>query len=78
MSVFPRTLLLALVSIWDNILADHPVNAADPNAIQPGEAGFNSWIAFFIEANATDNDCHELLDFIHHATKLNKMKVQAF
>jgi hypothetical protein len=66
------------VSIWDNILADHPVNAADLNAIQPDEAGFNSWIAFFMEANATDDDCHELLDFIRHATKFQKMKVQVF
>jgi hypothetical protein len=80
--VFPSTLSIALVSIWDNILADHPgrpswqtiladhpVNLADPNAIQADEAGFNAWIAFFIEANATDDHRHELLDFIRHAKK---------
>jgi hypothetical protein len=51
------------------ILADHSVKFADPNAIQADEAGFNAWIAFFIEANATDDDPHELLDFIRHAKK---------
>jgi hypothetical protein len=33
-SVFQRMLSLALVSIWDNILTDYPVNINDPNAIQ--------------------------------------------
>jgi hypothetical protein len=77
-SVFPRTLSLALVSIWDNILTDYPVNLNDPNAIQADEAGFDRWIGYFIEANATDDDRHELLDFIRHSTKPKKMKVQAF
>jgi hypothetical protein len=31
-----------------------------------------------MEPNATDDDCHELLDVIRHATKLQKMKVQVF
>jgi hypothetical protein len=73
--VFPRTLSLALVSIWDSILTDHPVGAA---GIAADEAGFDAWIGFFIEANATNDDRHELLDFIRHATKPKKMKVQAF
>ena len=63
------------MSIWDNILADHPVGAA---GIAADEAGFDAWIGFFIEANATNDDRHELLDFIRHATKPKKMKVQAF
>jgi hypothetical protein len=76
--VLPHTLLLALVSIWDNILTDHPVNPANPNGIQANEAGYNTWVGMFIEANATDDDHHELLDFIRHAIKPKQMKVQAF
>ena len=56
-------------------MADYPVGAA---GITADEAGFDAWIGFFIEANATNDDRHELLDFIRHATKPKKMKVQAF
>jgi hypothetical protein len=63
------------MSIWDNILTDHPIGAA---GIAADEAGFDAWIGFFIEANATNDNRHELLDFICHARKPKKMKVQAF
>jgi hypothetical protein len=80
-ATFARTLSVALCSVWDNMVADNPIMAdgdADDNGIREDVDGFESWISLFIEGNGTDDDRHELLEFIRQAVKPRKMKVQAF
>jgi hypothetical protein len=71
MNVFPRTLLLPHVATWDTILVDHPLAAQDV-------ASFQGAIRQFIAVHATDEDCHELLEYIRNSTKPRKMDVQTY
>jgi hypothetical protein len=69
MNVFPCTLSLPHVATWDTILVDHPLAAQDM-------ASFQQAIWQFIAVHATDEDCHELLEYIPNSTKPCKMDVQ--
>jgi hypothetical protein len=63
MNVFPCTLLLLHVATWDTVLVDHPLAAQDM-------ASFQQAIWHFIAVHATDEDRHELLDYIWSIAKL--------
>ena len=69
--VFPRTLSIPLLATWDQLCVDFPLLDEKPES-------FRSLIKHFIEAHATDDDRHELLDSIRHAHKPRFMKTQAF
>jgi hypothetical protein len=71
MNVFPRTLSLPHVATWDTVLVDHPLAAQNV-------ASFHGAIRHFIAAHATDEDHHELLEYICSATKPRKMDVQTY
>jgi DNA-binding transcriptional regulator/RsmH inhibitor MraZ len=71
MDVFPCTLLLPHVAMWDTVLIDHPLATKD-------EVGFQQAIRHFTTVHTMDEDCHELLDFIHSVAKLCKMDVQTY
>jgi hypothetical protein len=71
MQVFPRTLSIQLLATWDNILVDHPLAAQDV-------ASFHQAIRHFIEAHATDDDRHELLEYIRSVSKPRSMDVQTY
>jgi hypothetical protein len=70
-NVFPHTLLLPHVMTWDTVLVDHPLAAQDV-------ASFQGAIQQFIAVHATDEDCHELLEYICNSTKPCKMDVQTY
>jgi hypothetical protein len=57
MNVFPCTLLFPHVATWDTVLVDHPLAAQDVASFQPA-------IWHFIAMHATDEDHHELLDYV--------------
>jgi hypothetical protein len=65
MDVYPLTLLLPHVAMWDTVLVDHPLATQD-------KAGFQQAIRHFIAVHTTDEDCHELLDYICSVAKLCK------
>jgi hypothetical protein len=71
MNVFPCTLLLPHVATWDTVLVDHPLAAQDM-------ASFQQAIRHFIAMHATDEDRHELLDYIHSIDKPCKMDIQKY
>jgi hypothetical protein len=71
MDVFPHTLSLPHVATWDTILIDHPLATQD-------EAGFQPAMRHFIAMHTTDEDCHELLDYIRSVAKPCKMDVQTY
>jgi hypothetical protein len=71
MNVFPCTLLLPHVAAWDKVLVDHPLAVQDV-------ASFQQAIWHFIAMHATDEDCHELLDYICSVAKPCKMDVQTY
>jgi hypothetical protein len=50
---------------------DHPLATQD-------EEGFQQAIRHFIAVHATDEDCHELLDYICSVAKPRKMDVQTY
>jgi hypothetical protein len=56
-NVFPRTLSLPHVATWDTVFVDHPLAAQDV-------ASFQQAIWHFIAMHATDEDHHELPDYI--------------
>jgi hypothetical protein len=68
--VFPHTLSIPLCSTWDNIVAEHPLRAGTRNV-----QGFQGLIRLFIKAHATDDDRHELVDYLRHAPKPRAMGV---
>jgi hypothetical protein len=68
MNVFPHTLLLPHVATWDTVLVDHPLAAQDV-------ASFQGAIWHFIAVHATDEDRHELLEYICNSTKPRKIDV---
>jgi hypothetical protein len=70
-NVFPCTLLLPHVATWDTVLVDYPLAAQDV-------ASFQQAIWHFIAMHATDEDCHELLDYIRNVAKPCKMDVQTY
>jgi hypothetical protein len=74
-AVFPRMLSVALCSVWDTMVSDNPINDQETNGIQADVEGFETWTSLFIESNGTDDDRHELLEFIRQAVKPRKMKV---
>jgi hypothetical protein len=71
MNVFPRTLSLPHVATWDTVLVDHPLAAQDV-------ASFQGAIRQFIAIHATDEDRHELLEYIRNSTKPRRMDVQTY
>jgi hypothetical protein len=71
MNVFPRTLSLPHVATWDTVLIDNPLAAQDV-------ASFQQAIKHFIAVHATDEDRHELLEYIRTTPKPRKMDVQTY
>jgi hypothetical protein len=71
MNVFPCTLSLPHVSAWDTVLVDHPLAAQDV-------VSFHRAIRHFIAVHSTDEDHHELLEYIRSSTKTRKMDVQTY
>jgi hypothetical protein len=71
MNMFPRTLSLPHVATWDTVHVDHPLAAQDV-------ACFQQAIWHFIAVHATDEDRHELLDYICSVAKPRKMDVQTY
>jgi hypothetical protein len=70
MDVFPCTCCFHMLR-HDTILIDHPLATQD-------KAGFQQANRHFIAVHTTDEDCHELLDYIHSVAKLRKMDVQTY
>jgi hypothetical protein len=71
MNAFPCTLSLPHVATWDTVLVDHPLAAQDV-------ASFQQAIQHFIAVHATDEDHHELRDYIRSIAKPRKMDVQTY
>jgi hypothetical protein len=71
MNAFPCTLSLPHVATWDTIVVDHPLAA-------PDVASFQGAIQQFIAVHATDEDRHELLEYIRNSTKPHKMDMQTY
>jgi hypothetical protein len=71
MNVFSRTLSFSHVATWDTVLVDHPLAAQDV-------AIFQQAIKHFIAVHATDEDRHELLDYVCSVAKPRKMDVQTY
>jgi hypothetical protein len=71
MNVFPRTLSLPHVATWDTVLVDNPLAVQDV-------ASFHQAIKHFIAVHATDEDRHELLEYIRTSAKPRKMDVQTY
>jgi hypothetical protein len=71
MNVFPHTLSLPHVVTWDTVLVDHPLAVQDV-------ATFQQAIWHLIVMHATDEDRHELLDYICSIAKLCKMDIQMY
>jgi hypothetical protein len=64
-------LLLPHVVMRDTILIDHPLATQD-------KASFQQANRHFIAVHTTDEDCHELLGYIHSVAKPRKMDVQTY
>jgi hypothetical protein len=62
--ILPCTLYLSLLATWDQVVADHDV------------AGFHKQLCKFIDAHATDDDHHEVMEYIRNVRKPCLMNVQ--
>ena len=70
--VFPRTLSVLLLSIWEQILSDLPSDA------QASVDGFDTALKAFVASHATEEDHHDLTQQLRLSKKPRTLAVQQF